>query len=85
MVRAFGITLPAAALAGGIAALALWVSAISRLWLDTLVSILFAAGLLLALAGYLRGKDPRTRRLSIIALGWNAVGLGALLILYAVG
>jgi hypothetical protein len=46
---------------------------------------LFAAGLVLALASYVRGADARTRRLGVVALGWNAFGLAALLVLYAAG
>ena len=85
MARALGIAAPAGGLTAGVAALALWVSALSMRWLDSVVAILFAVGLVLALASYVRGADERTRRLGVVAIGWNAFGLTALLVLYAVG
>jgi hypothetical protein len=85
MARALGVGVPAGGLAAGVAALALWVSALSLRWLDALVALLFVAGLLLAVASYVRGADDRTRRLGIVALGWNAFGLAALLVLYTAG
>ena len=85
MARALGVGVPAGGLAAGVAALALWVSALSLRWLDGLVALLFAAGLALALVSYLRGADDRTRRLGIVALGWNGFGLVLLLVLYAAG
>jgi hypothetical protein len=85
MARALGVGVPAGGLTAGVAALVLWVSAISLRWLDGLVALLFTAGLALALASYLRGADDRTRRLGVIAIGWNAFGLATLLILYAAG
>ena len=47
--------------------------------------LLLAAGLALALASYLRGADDRTRRLGVVAFGWNAFGLVLLLVLYVAG
>ena len=85
MARVLGVAFPVGGLLAGVAALALWVSALSLRWLDGLVAILFVAGLLLALAGCLRGADARTRRLGVVAIGWNALGLAALTILYAAG
>jgi len=85
MARAFGVAAPAAGLTAGVVALALWVSALSLRWLDVLVALLFAVGLVLAVVSYARGADDRTRRLGIIALGWNAFGLATLLVLYAAG
>jgi hypothetical protein len=85
MARALGIAAPAGGLTAGVAALVLWVSALSMRWLDGAVAVLFAAGLVLALASYVRGADARTRRLGVVALGWNAFGLAALLVLYAAG
>jgi hypothetical protein len=85
MARALGVGVPVGGLTAGVAALALWVSAISLRWLDGLVATLFVAGLALAIGGYLRGADDRTRRLAIIAIGWNALGLATLLVLYAAG
>ncbi len=85
MARVLGLGVPVGGLTVGVAALALWVSALSLRWLDALVATLFAAGLALAVAGYIRGGDERTRRVAIIAMGWNAFGLATLLLLYAVG
>jgi hypothetical protein len=85
MARALGIGVPAGGLAAGVVALALWVSALSLRWLDLLVALLFLAGLGLALAGYFRGADDRTRRVAVIATGWNAFGLLAIAVLYATG
>jgi hypothetical protein len=83
MARALGVGVPAGGLAVGVAALVLWVSAWSLGWLDLLVGALFVVGLGLSLAGYFRGVDERTRRVGVVALGWNAFGLAALAILYA--
>ena len=83
MARALGVGVPLGGLAAGAVALMLWVSALALRWLDGLVAALFAVGLALALAGYLGGADERTRRLGVIAIGWNALGLAALAILYA--
>jgi hypothetical protein len=85
MARVFGLWVPAGGLAVGVAALVLWVSAVSLRWLDLLVALLFLAGLALALAGYFRGADERTRRLGVVAIGWNAFGLLAFAVLYAAG
>ncbi len=85
MARALGVGVPVAGLTTGVAGLALWVSAASLRWLDLLVAILFAAGLALAVAGYVRGAEERTRRFAIVAIGWNVLGLATLLALYAAG
>jgi hypothetical protein len=85
MARALGPGVPVGGLAVGTAALVLWVSALSLGWLDLLVALLFATGLGLSLAGYLRGGDPRTRRIGVVAFGWNAFGLAAVALLYASG
>jgi len=85
MARALGIAAPAGGLTAGVAALVLWVSAITMRWLDGVVVLLFALGLALAIASYLRGTNARTRRLGVVAIGWNAFGLAALLVLYAAG
>ncbi|MDB4966208.1 MAG: hypothetical protein JWN44_1897 [Myxococcales bacterium] len=85
MARALGPGVPVGGLAAGVAALVLWVSALSLGWLDTAVALLFVAGLALSLAGYAFGADERARRLGVIAVGWNAFGLAAFTILYAAG
>jgi hypothetical protein len=85
MARALGLGVPVGGLTAGVAALALWVSAISLRWLDVLVALLFAVGLTLALVSYFRGADDRTRRFGVIAIGWNAFGLAALAVFYAAG
>ena len=85
MARALGIAAPAGGLTAGVAALGLWVSAIAMRGLDGVVALLFAIGLALAVASYVRGANARTRRLGVVAIGWNAFGLAALLVLYAAG
>ena len=85
MARALGVGVPVGGLTAGVVALALWVSAVSLRWLDALVATLFTVGLALALVSYVRGGDERTRRVAIIAIGWNAFGLAMLLALYAAG
>ncbi|MCU1281777.1 MAG: hypothetical protein JWM53_5323 [bacterium] len=85
MAHALGIGVPVAGLISGIAAFALWVSAIAMRRLDAIVVVLFVTGLALALAGYFRGDDDRTRRLGVVAIGWNAFGLATLAIVYAAG
>jgi hypothetical protein len=85
MGRALGVGVPIGGLVAGVTALVLWVSALSVRWLDGLVATLFLAGLTLALASYVRGADDRTRRLGVLAIGWNAFGLATLAILYASG
>lgn len=85
MARALGVGVPVGGLTAGVVALALWVSAVSLHWLDALVALLFTVGLALAVAGYVRGADERTRRVAIVAIGWNAFGLATLLALYTAG
>ncbi|MCU1281907.1 MAG: hypothetical protein JWM53_5453 [bacterium] len=85
MACALGVGVPIGGLVAGVGALVLWVSALSLRWLDGLVALLFAAGLALALASYWSGADERTRRLGVLAVGWNAFGLATLAILYAAG
>jgi hypothetical protein len=85
MARTLGVSVPVGGLLAGVTALVLWVSALSPRWLDGLVAILFVAGLALSLAGYLRGADDRTRRLGVVAIGWNAFGLAMLAMLYVAG
>jgi hypothetical protein len=75
MARALGVGVPAGGLLAGVAALTLWVSALPLRWLDGLVAALFAVGLGLAVAAYARGGNARARRLGVVALGWNALGL----------
>ena len=82
MARRFGLALPAAGLATGGLALALWVSPLSLRWLDLAVLLLFVVGLALSIAGYVRGDGERVRQLGVIAIGWNAFGLTALLLVY---
>ena len=38
--------------------------------------------LALSIAGYVRGDGERVRQLGVIAIGWNAFGLTALLLVY---
>ena len=85
MARALGVGVPVGGLAAGVTALVLWVSALSLRWLDGLVAVFFTAGLALALLSVARGADERTRRLGVVAIGWNAFGLATLAILYAAG
>ena len=85
MARAIGVGVPVGGLVAGVTALTLWVSALSWRGLDVLVAALFVAGLALALASHFRGADDRTRRLAVLAVGWNAFGLATLAILYAAG
>ncbi len=85
MARMLGPGVPVGGLIAGVAAVGLWVSALSLRWLDAMVGLLLVTGLALALAGYLHGADDRTRRLGVVAIGWNAAGLAALAILYAAG
>ncbi|HXU70657.1 MAG TPA: hypothetical protein VN947_15075 [Polyangia bacterium] len=84
MARALGVGVPAGGLTAGVAALVLWVSALPLRWLDGLVAGLFACGLVLAVAGFARGADTRTRRLGVLALGWNAFGLLILAAVYLI-
>jgi hypothetical protein len=85
MARALGLGLPIGGLVVGIAALVLWVSAVSLGWLDLLVGVLFIAGLTMSLVGYFMGGSDRARRVSVMGIGWNAFGLAAVAILYAAG
>jgi hypothetical protein len=80
-----GVAAPAGGLAFGVAALALWVSALSWRGLDVLVAGMLVAGVVAGGIGYARGRDTRTRRLAVVALGWNALGLLTLALLYASG
>lgn len=85
MARRLGLALPAMGMAVGVLALALWVSTWSLRWLDLLVLLSFVVGLGLSIAGYVVGRDVRERRLGVVAIGWNAFGLAALVIVYAAG
>ena len=67
MARALGVGVPAGGLVAGVAALALWVSALSLRWLDGLVAALFVAGLgaggrRATLRGGRRAHAPARRR-----------------------
>jgi hypothetical protein len=66
-------------------ALLLWLSPLSWRALDTVVLVLFAVGLVLSLAGYFFGADATTRRLGVVGVGANAVGLVILAVVYAGG
>jgi hypothetical protein len=85
MVRPLGLAAPIAGLAVGVLAVALWVAAIPVRWLDVWSALGLVAGVGLGVAAYLRGADPRTRRLAVLAIGWNAFGLVAVAIAYAAG
>lgn len=85
MARSRSVVLAVAALVVGVLALALWVAPLSLRWLDLLVAILFAAGLGAALFGYFDAGDVRARRLGVVAIGWNAFGLLAVVVVYALG
>ena len=85
MERTLRIGVPITSLAAGVVAWALWVSALPLRWLDGLVAATFLFGFGLGLAAYVRGADDRTRQLAILAVGWNALGVAALLALYAAG
>jgi hypothetical protein len=85
MARALGSLVPVGGLVAGVIALVLWVSSLSLGWLDAAVALLFVAGLGLSICGYALGANNRARRLGVIAIGWNAFGLAALAIVYAVG
>ena len=77
--------MPAAGLALGVLGLALWVAAISLASLDLLVGGLLGLGLAAGLAGYLFGSGERTRRLAVVAIGWNAAAAAVVTIVYAAG
>jgi hypothetical protein len=66
-------------------ALLLWVSALGWRALDTVVLVLFAVGLVLSLAGYVFGADATTRRLGVVGVGANAIGLVMSAVVYARG
>jgi hypothetical protein len=85
MAHPLGLGAPVGGLALGVFALALWVSGTALARLDLLVALLLLVGLGLAAAGYLRGASATVRRVSIVALGWNAFGLAAVALLYAGG
>lgn len=82
MPRTLGPGLPAAGLALGVFGLALWVATISIASLDLLVGGLLGLGLAAALAGYVFGSNERVRRLSVLAIGWNAAALAIVAIVY---
>jgi hypothetical protein len=85
MARALGLGVPVGGLAVGVLALVLWVSGAALGRLDLVVALLLLTGLGLSAAGYFRGASATVRRISIIALGWNAFGLAAVGLLYAGG
>jgi hypothetical protein len=85
MPRSLGPGLPAVGLALGVLGLALWVATISLASLDLLVGGLLGLGLAAALAGYFFGDDERTRRLAVVAIGWNAAAAVIVTIVYAAG
>jgi hypothetical protein len=85
MPRSLGPGLPAAGLALGVLGLALWVAAISLASLDLLVGGLLGLGLAAGLAGYFFGSSERTRRLAVVAIGWNAAAAALVTIVYAAG
>lgn len=75
MTRTVGTTFPLAGLGCALLALGLWVAGVPLRWLDALCGLLFVAGAAASLAGFVRGRDAATRRLSVIAVGANGLGL----------
>jgi hypothetical protein len=85
MARALSLRWPSAGLGLGVVALALWLAALPTRLLDLLVGLLLVAGFGLALAGWLRSGSRRARLVAVVALGWNAIGLGLLVAVYVAG
>jgi hypothetical protein len=85
MRRALGPAFPVGGLAAGVTALVFLASMLRPGWLDVVVALLLLAGLGLGTAGYMLGATDGARRLGVVAIGWNALGLAALAILYAAG
>jgi hypothetical protein len=75
-------TWPVAGLLIAFVTLSLWLYAPAFLRLDLLCGLLCLTGFGLSVVGYTRGVDLRTRRLSVVALGANLVGLGLLALFY---
>ena len=75
MTRTVGTTFPLAGLGCALVALALWVAGVPLGWLDLVCGLLFVAGAAAAVAGFVRGRDAATRRLAVIAVGANGLGL----------
>jgi hypothetical protein len=73
--RTVGTTPPLAGLGCALLALALWVAGVPLGWLDWLCGVLFIAGAAASGVGFVRGRDSATRRLSVIAVGANGLGL----------
>jgi hypothetical protein len=85
MARSLEIGLPGAGLLLGIAALALWVSSLPVTSLDPITVLMLLIAIGCSLGGYLRGTSARARRLGVVGIGWSALVLIVLAIVYAAG
>jgi hypothetical protein len=83
--RQIGLGAPLGGLAIAVVAFALWLSALPLRWLDALVVVAFIVGLALSVGGFLRGRDTSTRRLAVVGIGCNSLGLLIVALLYATG
>jgi hypothetical protein len=73
--RSVGTGLPLAGLGAALLALALWVAGVPISWLDPLCGALFVAGGVTSAMAYVRGRDASVRRLAVLAVGANGLGL----------
>jgi hypothetical protein len=83
--RSIGTGLPLAGLAAALLALALWVAGAPIGWLDGLCGAIFVAGGVASAVAYVRGRDPAVRRLAVLAVGANGLGLVWLALLWLNG
>jgi hypothetical protein len=74
----------AAGLATPLVGSALWLSSLAFRGLAALIAVVFALGLGAASSGYWRGS-PAVRRVCVVAIGLNALGLALLGALYFAG
>jgi hypothetical protein len=76
---------PLASLTAALVALGLWVAGVPLGWLDGLCGAIFVAGAVAAVVSFVRGPDASVKRLSVLAIGANALGLLWLALIWLTG
>ena len=85
MARTVGIAPPLAGLLAALVALGLWLAGLPLTWLDPLCATILISGGAAGVTAWLYARDLATRRLAVVALGANCLGLLVLALVWAAG